>query len=555
MKGLLSTVPTDFENDDMPSKAVVNFFGPLTSEERKSDELKMLNVDFIGLKGNNPQEAKLRLQRYVHNWTDHGKPGIVESRVLGLPVFDSVDNGNPGVKGEVPVGPVGPDPILIPSALQLKLDRVNAWENADATDDLLQKFTSNQHEIIRGLVVQYVKSAFGRQFTGATLDEYIAKIGLRFVPASVRVEGIMSQGTGTAELLHPYFEIQRNQRGANILRGLLCLDAMKNGEEIDTVSIRQQPVVISFATGFIREIVESLVGIVHQYETQSQSIWDVAAKTLQFLRITNPDLRSLAPSVIINSWLDNSISPQDEIGKLTIAGSEFLASTSELAGSLNALCQITQAEQTDSSRPTYRRISELMRRMENCAESPIEILKSIELKGDSGIKWSEELKVAVNRMLDHVSTETIDTLLIELTDNARVLNNSLKGDLEADLKWLRQNINALMARSAFTVSSNDLLTKTEEFEESVISGLGELSHVDNLLLEGLKVDDVLMSGHEIDHVNRVAASVRYLQDQLLYALQKLESQLDEGGKIVIPEVIDLGKLTTIEGLEEIGSVQ
>jgi hypothetical protein len=193
--------------------------------------------------------------------------------------------------------------------------------------------------------------------------------------------------------------------------------------------------------------------------------------------------------------------------------------------------------------------------MENCAESPIEILKSIELKGDSGIKWSEELKVAVNRMLDHVSTETMDTLLIELTDNARVLNNSLKGDLEADLKWLRQNINALMARSAFTVSSNDLLTKTEEFEESVISGLGELSHVDNLLLEGLKVDDVLMSGHEIDHVNRVAASVRYLQDQLLYALQKLESQLDGGGKIVIPEVIDLGKLTTIEGLEEIGSVQ
>ena len=56
-------------------------------------------------------------------------------------------------------------------------------------------------------------------------------------------------------------------------------------------------------------------------------------------------------------------------------------------------------------------------------------------------------------------------------------------------------------------------------------------------------------------MNKVAASVRYLQEQLLYALEKLNSQLVEGGKIEIPEVIDLGKLTTIEGLEEIGSAQ
>ena len=158
-------------------------------------------------------------------------------------------------------------------------------------------------------------------------------------------------------------------------------------------------------------------------------------------------------------------------------------------------------------------------------------------------------------MLEFSSKETMDRLLIELTNNARNLDDSLKENLEADLKWLRQNVNALMARAAFTVSSNELLTKTEEFEESVKSELVELSHVNGLLLNGLKADDVLMSGFEIDHVNKVAASVRYLQEQLLYALEKLNSQLVEGGKIEIPEVIDLGKLTTIEGLEEIGSAQ
>jgi hypothetical protein len=559
MKGLLSTVSIDLPNDVMPSKSVVNFFGPLTPGDRESDQFKMLNIDFVGLKGNNPQESKSRLQRYVYNWTNREKPGEVESRVFGLPFFDSVDGDNGGgngpvIEGKTIIDPVEPRPIA--SELQLKLNRVNAWESADVGADLLQVLTSNQHEIIRNSVVQYVKSAFGRQFTGATLDEYKERIGLRFVPASVRVEGIMSQGTGVAELLHPYFEIQRDQRGADILRGLLCLEAMKNGEEIDLcISPRQQPVVISIATGFIREIVESLVGIVHQYEAQSQSIWDVAAKTLQFVRITNPDLRSLAPSVIVNSWLDNSIRPQDEIGRLTKASSEFLASTMGLAESLDALCQVTQEETTTSKRPTYRRISELMRRMDTCAESPVDILKSIQLKGDSGIKWSEELKVAVNRMLDNVSTEATNRLLIELTNNARNLEDSLKGDLEADLRWLRQNINALMARAAFTVSSNELLTKTEEFEESVINELVELSHVDTLLLNGLKADDLLMSGFEIDHVNRVAASVRYLQEQLTYALDKLNSQLVGGGKIEIPEVIDLGKLTTIEGLEEIGSLQ
>jgi hypothetical protein len=557
LKGLLSTLQADFANEDMPSKGIVGYFGPLKdSQERQADEFKMLRVDFVGLKGQKPEESRDRLRRFLHNWKDGTKPTEIESRVFALPIFDSFMNEDgltpPG--DEPPVVTLGEKSVPKPqSQLQTHLDRINAWREAGDGVDYGQVFTSNLHSLVRNYIVTSVRSAFGRQFAGATLGEYSDKVGLRFVEASIRVDGILSQGVGNENPLSPYFTIPRNEHGANVLRGVLCIEALKNGEKIDSIIPPiQQPVLVNTAVMFIRQIVEELVQIIHKYEVDPQSIWAHAARVIQFERLTNPDFNSVSDVTLINQWLNNAVPQQGVAGELTSANNEFRSCTSDLVKAVEVLTQVTQEEKTSSKGSTYRRLSILRNQLLKVSKQAIENIDGISISVDSNLPWATNLRVGRNRLLESLSKESLEDLKTRVQSDVNAIEESLDEELDSELDWLKKNINSLMIQSAFTVAPPELLKYIEEIEQVSKSKMPELLKVKQVLSNGFDPNEVACVANEIDQVLRIARFRKKLMEELAYAVEKLESKLGVGASMSIPAIIDLELVTTLEGLDEIG---
>ena len=557
LKGLLSTLQADLANEDMPSKAIVGYFGPpKDSPERQADEFKMLRVDFVGLKGQKPEESRDRLRRFLHNWKDGTKPTEIESRVFALPIFDSFMNEN-GVIPPVDAPPVvtlGEKSVPKPqSQLQTHLDRINAWREAGDGVDYVQVFTSNLHSLVRNYIVTSVRSAFGRQFAGATLAEYSDKVGLRFVEASIRIDGILSQGVGNENPLSPYFTIPRNEHGANVLRGVLCIEALKNGEKIDSVIPPiQQPVLVNTAVMFIRQIVEELVQIIHEYEVDPQSIWAHAARVIQFERLTNPGSSSVSDVTLINQWLNNAVPQQGVAGELTSANNEFRSCTSDLVKAVEVLTQVTQEEKTSSSGSTYRRISILRNQLLKLSKQAIENIDGINISVESNLPWATQLRVGRNRLLESLSKESLEDLKPRVQSDVKAIEESLDDELDSELDWLKKNINSLMIQSAFTIAPPELLKYIEEIEQVSKSKMPELLKVKQVLSNGFDPNEVACVANEIDQVLRIARFRKKLMEELAYAVEKLESKLGVGASMSIPAIIDLELVTTLEGLDEIG---
>lgn len=559
LKGLLSTLQADLVNEDMPSKAVIEYFGPQKDSpaERQADEFKMLRIDFVGLKGQKPEEGRDRLRRFIHNWKDGTKPTEIESRVFLLPSFDSFmkEDGSSGVGPDIPaVSSVGKSAPQPQSLLQTHLDRVNAWSAAGKGVDYVQILTSNLHSLIRRHIVSSVQNAFGRQFTGALLAEYSQKIGLRFVEASIRIDGIPSQGVGNENPLSPYYTVPRNEYGANVLRGVLCVEALKNSENIDSVvSPMQQPVFVNAAVMFVRQIVEDLVQIIQTYEMDSQSIFAHAARVIQFQRLTDPALNSVSEVSLINQWLSSSIPPQEIAGVLTEANLEFLGSSTDLVKAVEVLTQVSQEEKTSTSRPAYRRISGLRTQLLELSQRPLENVEGIVIPVNTDLTWANQLRTGRNRLLESFSTESLRSLKPRVTEAVDALEASLSDELESELDWLRKNINSLMVQSAFTLTPPELLKFIEEIEKASKSKMPELLVVKRVLSNGFESNEVVCIANEIDHVLRIAQSLKKLKEELAYAAERLESKLGAGASMTIPEVINLDLATTIEGIDEIGA--
>jgi hypothetical protein len=303
---------------------------------------------------------------------------------------------------------------------------------------------------------------------------------------------------------------------------------------------------------FIRQIVEELVQIIHEYEVDPQSIWAHAARVIQFERLTNPESSSVSDVTLINQWLNNTIPQQGVNGELTNAINEFRSCTSDLVKAVEVLTQVTQEERTSSAGSTYRRLSILRNQLLKLSKQAIESIGGILISVDSGLPWASELRVGRNRLLESFSKESLQGLAPLVQSDVDAIEESLDDELDSQLDWLKKNINSLMIQSAFTVGPPELLKYIEEIEQVSINKMPELLMVKQVLINGFDPNEVVCVANEIDQVLRIAQFRKKLMEELAYAVEKLESKLGVGASMSIPEIIDLELVTTTEGLDEIG---
>lgn len=564
LKNILMSIQGDFSREEMPSQAVEAYFGPNSgTAEWDSDRNQMLRIDF-GLAAGIEGQSKARLQRYVHNWSAGARPSDVEFRVFGLPVFDELAEGTgtstltPETGGNDPTPPVPTS-----SKLQENLDRVNRWLQAKENEDLGQVFTSTLESAVRSYIVGEVTSAFGRQFTGATLEDYSKQIGLRFVDASIRVEGVPTQGTGAPELLRPYFEIPRNEEGANILRGVLYLEALKNGVAVTSeIPASRRPLLLSAVTVFLRDLVEELCSIVHRYELLEESVHSVAAKLLHFMQLSDASIRDLDSSEFISRWLTGEIEIENAVGPISSDCVSFYQSMEEMRLSLFSLLQVTQEESTskyqlqengrNKNQPHYWRIVHLVDQLDSIKSGLIDTLTSIDLSANSERIWFAKISTSITDLLRNYANTNVDSLKTRLADGLDFVSQNLESTLVDQVKWVATNVDPLMAQSAFQTSRDQLVSVIREITETIDLQTTKVATLKSLEAGDFNADEVLKNARDIDEIFVNSEKYRFLASQLEYAVSRLNSMSAGGATAVIQAVLDFEKLASPEDVAELG---
>jgi hypothetical protein len=338
---------------------------------------------------------------------------------------------------------------------------------AKEDEDLGRVFTATLESTIRNKVVEQVTNAFGRQFTGATLEEYAKKIGLKFTAASIRVEGVPTQGIGIPELLRPYFEIPRNEEGANILRGVLYLESLKNGESVGMeIPVSRRPLLLSALSLFVRDLVDQLSLVVHRYELQDDSIHNVAAKLLHCVQLTNADIHKLGHLEFISSWLAEEIEIESSIGAISADCMSLYQSMEEMRLSLRVLLQVTQEEGTTNKRPHYWRMSHLGNRLISMNAGLMETLESIDLSENSERTWGTQISVSISDILQKYSSAKLDNLKTKLCEDLSFVDENLDSNLLDQMKWVSTNVDPLLSQSAFQTSRDKLVSTINDISET-----------------------------------------------------------------------------------------
>jgi hypothetical protein len=556
LKNVLMALQGDFSRDEMPSVAVEGSFGPSSgTAEWQSDRNEMLRIEF-GLGDAAEGIVKSRLQRYVHNWSGGRKPSEVEFRVFNLPPFTGFADASTPVLPR-PVNPKkGPIPSPVgPSQLQKDLDKVNRWLEAKPDEDLGVVFTANLESVIRRNIVAEVSASFGRQFTGATLEDYSKQIGLRFVDASIRIEGVPTQAPQGPGLLRPYFAVPRTEVGANILRGVLYLEAIKNGESIGSeISEQRRPMLLVAVGTFIRDIVEHLTLIVHEYEQQDDSINDVTAKLLYFLHQVNSTTEGFSFDQIVSLWLSGTLEYEESLGNISESCAAVYRSMSELRTSAFALFQVTQQEGTSQDVPIYWRTIHLVKRMNLMESGPLETISSIDLDAESERSWLVSISTTLESLLQSLSGTELNSLQTKIHEDLAFVTASAKSNLVDQINWVKTNIEPLMSQSAFQVTKEHLLTIMNEISETFVDQVAQIKTLEDIAIDELDADLVLRNSRDIDRLVRNAINYRILATQLQHAIGRLNSLSGGGVTTVVESVLDFGKLTTPDGVAELGGI-
>jgi hypothetical protein len=555
LKNVLMSIQGDLAREVMPSQAVESNFGPsIGTDEWNADQNEMLRIEF-GLGDVNEGAAKSRLQRYVHNWTAGHMPSEVEFRVFDLPRFKGFADGTvpkPQIKEETKKGEGNPEPSS--GQLQADLDRINRWLGGEANDDLGRIFTATLESTIRRSVVNEVTAAFGRQFTGATLEDYASQIGLRFVDASIRIEGVPTQGTGEPELLRPYFNIPRSEEGANVLRGVLYLEAMKNGEIVGSeVPLVRRPLLLVAVGEFIRELVERLTLIVHSYEKLDNSIIDVTAKLLCFTARVNKTLLQLTPQEIFSLWMSEKLEIDEPTGDLSEVSTNLFRSMSELRKSMFILSQVNQEEGTSKNIPHYWRTIHLVNAYMKIEMEIVDVLASINSDFNSDRNWFTPISESIRTVLQHLSDDNLTTLKSRLQTELLFVNESSDANLPDQINWLKTNIDPLLTQSAFQTSKDLLMMNMREISESFSVQGTQIKDLEKVLSGDFNGNAVLSNAAGIDEIFQLAEKHRYLVGQLHIAIKRVTTMSSGGASTVVQPVADFKKLTTLSGLTEIGN--
>jgi hypothetical protein len=430
---------------------------------------------------------------------------------------------------------------------------VNRWLKAKEDEDLSRVFTATLESTIRSKVVEQVANAFGRQFTGATLEEYAKRIGLKFTAASIRVEGVPTQGIGMPELLRPYFEIPRTEEGANVLRGVLYLESLKNGESVGVeIPISRRPLLLSALSLFVRDLVDQLSLVIHQYELQDDSIHDVAAKLLHCVQLINFDIRNLGHLEFISSWLAGEIEIESSIGAISADCVSLYQSMEQMRLSLGVLLQVTQEEATSNNRPHYWRISHLGDRLTSMNAGLMETLGSIDLSENLERPWSEQVSVSIGAILQNYSSVKLDNLKKKLCEDLNFVDENLESNLLDQMKWVSINVDSLLSQSAFQTSRDKLVSTINDISENFDYQTQHLNSLKNLVSGVFNADEVIKHARDIDRITVDAERFLFLTTQLEYAVKRLNSMSSGGASIVIHPVIDFEKLTSLNDIAELG---